>query len=42
MMPNTRSDTTHKKGLKIIIPKQILQRLTVALAKAKADDTSED
>ena len=40
------SETTYKakqgKGLKILSPKQILQRLTIALAQVKAWNTSEN
>ena len=32
----------HEKGLKIITPKQMLQRLRIALAKVKSGYTSED
>ena len=39
------SETKHKakygEGLKILTPKEILQRLPIALAQAKAGDTSE-
>ena len=40
------SETKHKakygEGLKILTPKEILQRLPIALAQAKAGDTSEN
>ena len=32
----------HVKGLKILTPKQILQRLPIALAQVKAGNTSEN
>ena len=32
----------HGKGLKILTPKQMLQRLTIALWQVKADNTSEN
>ena len=32
----------HGEGLKILTPKQMLQRLPIALAKVKGDDTSEN
>ena len=32
----------HGKGLKILIPKQMLQRLPMALAQVRADNTSAD
>ena len=34
--------TTQGDGLKILTPKQILQRLSIALAQVKADNTSEN
>ena len=40
------SETGHlsfqREGIKIIIPKQISQRLPIALAQVKAGDTSEN
>ena len=42
MMYNARHDTTHGEGLKISIPKQTLQRLSIALALVKTGNTSED
>ena len=40
------SETKHKakygEGLKILTPKEILQRLPIVLAQAKAGDTSEN
>ena len=32
----------HGEGLKILTPKEILQRLPIALAQVKADNTSEN
>ena len=32
----------HEKGLKILTSKQMLQRLPIALAQVKADNTSEN
>ena len=34
--------TVEGTGLKILTPKQMLQRLPIALAQVKADDTSEN
>ena len=34
--------TKHGEGLKISIPKQMLQRLPIAVAKVKTDNTSEN
>ena len=34
--------TKHGKGLKILTPKQMLQRLSITLAQVKAGNTSED
>ena len=34
--------TKHREELKILIPKQILQRLLIVLARVKAGSTSED
>ena len=34
--------TKYGEGLKILTPKQILQRLPIALAQVKADNTSEN
>ena len=36
-----QSNTTKGTGLKILTPKQILQRLTIALAQVKAGNNSE-
>ena len=35
-------ETTKGKGLKILIPKQLLQRLPIALAQVKAGNNSEN
>ena len=37
-----KKDDTKGEGLKILTPKQMLQRLPVALAQVKADDNSEN
>ena len=34
-------ETKHGTGLKILTPKQMLQKLPIALAQVKADDNSE-
>ena len=34
-------ETKHWTGLKILTPKQMLQKLPIALAQVKADDNSE-
>ena len=34
--------TNHGEGLKILTPKQMLQRLPIALAHVKTDSTSEN
>ena len=36
-----KQDGTKRSGLKILTPKQILQRLTIALAQVKAGNNSE-
>ena len=41
-MNNAIYDAKYGKGLKIIIPKQMCQRLKIALAQVKADNTSEN
>ena len=35
-------ETKHGKGLKILTPKQMLQKLQIALAQVKATNTSEN
>ena len=42
MMHNARYGATHGKGLKILNPTQMLQRLPIALAKVKAGNTPEN
>ena len=41
MMSEAKVKTTKETGLKILTPKQMLQRLPVALAKVKAGNNSE-
>ena len=41
MMSETKYRATKGKGLKILIPKQMLQRLPIALAQVKAGNNSE-
>ena len=41
MMHNAIYDATHGKGLRILIPKQMLQRLPTAIAQVKTGNTSE-
>ena len=38
---DAKQDETRVKGLKILTPKQILQRLPIALAQVKAGNNSE-
>ena len=38
---NAKQNKTKGKGLKILTPKQMLQRLPIALAQAKAGNNSE-
>ena len=38
---NAKQDETKEKGLKILTPKQMLQRLPIALAQVKAGNNSE-
>ena len=38
---DAKQDETKKIGLKILTPKQMLQRLPIALAQVKAGDNSE-
>ena len=42
IMNNAIYDAKYGKGLKIMIPKQMCQRLKIALAQVKADNTSEN
>ena len=37
-----QNNTTERKGVKILIPKQMLQRLPIALAQVKAGNNSEN
>ena len=39
MLSETKYKTKHGEGLKILSPKQMLQRSPVALAKVKADNS---
>ena len=39
---NKENNKTSGKGLKILTPKQLLQRLTIALAQVKAGNNSEN
>ena len=42
-MPSmTKYRSTHGEGLKILTPKQMLQRFPIALAQVKAGNTSEN
>ena len=36
-----KEEEQHEKGLKILTPKQLLQRLLIVLAQLKADNNSE-
>ena len=38
---NSKQNETKRKGLKTLIPKQMLQRLPIALAQVKAGNNSE-
>ena len=42
MVHKAAHDSKHEKGIKILTPKQILQRLSIALAQVKAGNTSEN
>ena len=42
MLYEAKYKVKHGKGLKILTPKQILQRLSIALAQVKAGNTSEN
>ena len=39
---NAKQNQTNEKGLKILTPKQMLQRLPIALAQVKAGNNSEN
>ena len=41
MQPTNKKNETEGKGLKILTPKQMLQRLPIALAQVKAGNNSE-
>ena len=41
MVSEGRYKSIHREGLKILTPKQMLQRLPIALAQVKAGNTSE-
>ena len=42
MISEAKPKTTNGTGLKILTPKQMLQRLPIALAQVKADNNSEN
>ena len=42
MVTEVRHWTTKRKGLKILTPKQMLQRLPIALAQGKAGNNSKN
>ena len=42
MLSEAKYKAKHGKGLKILTPKQMLQRLPIALAQVKAGNTSEN
>ena len=42
MVSDTKYKSIHREGLKILTPKQILQKLPIALAQVKAGNTSEN
>ena len=42
MIDKSVYDSKHGKGLQILTPKQVLQRLPIALAQVKADNTSKN
>ena len=42
MIHNTTYDETHGKGIKILTPKQMLQRLPIAHKRVKVGNTSEN
>ena len=41
IVSKARFKATHEKGLKIVIPKQMFQRLQIALVQVKSGNTSE-
>ena len=42
MMSQAKNKATKQKELKILTPKQLLQRLSIALSQVKADNNSEN
>ena len=42
MISEAKNEATEGTGLKILIPKQMLQRLPIALAQGKAGNNSEN
>ena len=42
MVSETTSKSIHGEGIKILTPKQILQRLPIALAQVKVGNTSKN
>ena len=42
MMSEAKQNETKRTGLKILLPKQMLQRLSIALAQVKAANSSEN
>ena len=42
MLDNARNDATHGKGLKMLIPKRMLQRLPINLGQENAGNISEN
>ena len=42
LLSKGRYKAKHGKGVKILTPKQMLQRLPISIAQVKADDTSEN
>ena len=42
LLSEARLKAKHGKGLKIVTPKQMLQRLAIALTQVKAGNTSEN
>ena len=42
MLSKVKYKGKHGEGIKLLTPKQILQRLPIALAQVKAGNTSED
>ena len=42
MMPQTKNKATKRTELKMLTPKQLLQRLSIALSQVKASNNSEN